>query len=178
MGVVSWLAARFELVDKFQLTLVQHELQEERKSNLRFRRELEEVRKELAETVSAREILTEQVVERSLENDKLQERAALEHELAAEAQVRSRVLESEVEYLRGQVKIYQQRLGLLPQERQSQTEPTEHKPLRTAREPFAQMAHRVQLQRTEEYWKQRAAAANEGTTGATSEVTPTVSETD
>lgn len=86
-------------------------------------------------------------------------------------------LETQIEYLKGEIKIYQQRLGLLPQERQGQTGQAEHQPLRKARVPFAIAQHQAQVQRSEEYWRAKAAAVDEtGTTGSTSETTPTVSE--
>lgn len=92
------------------------------------------------------------------------------------AEARVGDLEYQIQYLKGQVEIYQARLGLLPQAVQSEKRETEQRPLRAPRVPFAVAAARIQADRTEAYWRERAAAVDAGTTGSTSESTPTVSE--
>jgi hypothetical protein len=96
------------------------------------------------------------------------------HAQLAEARVAD--LQYQIDYLKGQVEIYQARLGLLPQAVQSEKRETEQRPLRAPRVPFAVAAARIQADRTEAYWRERAAAVDAGTTGSTSESTPTVSE--
>ena len=85
-------------------------------------------------------------------------------------------LESQITYLKGQIEIYQGRLGLLPQTRQGESPAVEQRPLRQPRVPFAQAAAKIQADRTEEYWRQRAEAVEIGATGSTSQTTATVSE--
>jgi hypothetical protein len=86
------------------------------------------------------------------------------------------MLSFELQYQKGQVEIYQARLGLLPQKQQAEIPKTEQRPLRQPRVPFSVAAAKIQADRTEEYWRQRAATVDSGTTGSTSETTPTVSE--
>lgn len=99
--------------------------------------------------------------------------AAQEQQKCELAAARVLDLVGQIEYLKGEIKLYQERLGLLPQQRQSQTV-SDLKPLRQARKPFNIVAHEIEKKRNEEYWKAQADRAHEklGTSGLTTESTP------
>jgi hypothetical protein len=68
--------------------------------------------------------------------------------------------DTQVEYLKGQIEIYQTRMGILMPKRDGSAEVSEPKPIRKSREPFEALSQRVakaQADKTEEYWKARAA---------------------
>lgn len=91
------------------------------------------------------------------------------------AEGRVKDLETQIEYLKEQVKIYQVRLGLLPQERQGQSDGKKLEPLKKGREPFSVVQARIETQQREAYWRKRADEAENSLTGKTTD-TPTVSE--
>lgn len=107
---------------------------------------------------------------------KMEEQATESDERTLQAAARVNDLETQIGYLKGQIEIYQARLGLLPRSPQGEPRQTEQRPLRQPRVPFSVAAAKIQADRTEEYWKRRAATVNDGTTGSTSEATEPVSE--
>lgn len=176
MDVTSWLRTRFAR-DNSELMRAQAETAEALFKNQELMKCLGRAREQLHESESRYKIAIEQLSKAHEDIGSLESEIASTEEAKVLAVAQLETLKGEVQYLRDQIEIYQRRLGLLPQERQSQTEATQHKPLRTAREPFAVAAARIQSQRTEEYWRQKANAANiEGVTGTTTENSPTVSE--
>lgn len=177
MDGTSWLLTRLGLVWRKDI--------EESQATTKF--ELQELHKEVVRLKHAQreaqekyDICVEHLTQanddvRSFEADclKLEEAKVL-----AVAQLEN--LKEEVSYLREEIKIYQRRLGLLPQERQGETDKKESKPLRSARLPFAIAQAKIQTERTEAYWRAKADAVElgAGTTGKTSETTPTLSDKD
>ena len=87
------------------------------------------------------------------------------------------ILEAQVEYLKGQVELYQVRMGLVTPAPAQGVPLTEHKPIRKSREPFESLSARIgkaQADKTEEYWRARAAAVD--VAGVTSDADATVKE--
>lgn len=160
MDGISWLVKKLGLVSRDAHKQVQFEKIEFQKEVIALRASLYEVRERL------------DIAQRNASD--FEDQLLVENEKSALAVARVSDLESQIEYLRGEVKIYQGRLGLLPQERQSETK-TDHKPLRRAREPFPVIQARLQANLNEEYWREKAAAAS-AELGTTSEDTPTVTE--
>jgi chromosome segregation ATPase len=92
------------------------------------------------------------------------------------AQARVTDLEGQISYLQKQVEIYQQRLGLISPRVETQGSLM---PARKAREPFAQAQARVQVERTEKYWRERAAATDiEGISGVSVSEPPSEAKTE
>lgn len=171
MGVISWLADLFGLV---RTSSIREELKRIQFEEVELQKTLGRLRTELAESEESRLILMNRLEAVQRELEAMEETAAHENELSKTAQARVGDLENEIKYLREQVQIYQQRMGLLPQVRQVHSEQREIRPLRKAREPFAVAEARIQAQRSEEYWRARANAAESGTTGKT--LAPAVSD--
>lgn len=89
------------------------------------------------------------------------------------------LLEQEAEYLKGQIELYQTRLGLRVPTPSQQGEKVEHKPIRKSREPFDQLSARIgkaQADKMEEYWRARIAAHE--VSGVTSENTEETKDKD
>lgn len=146
-----------------------YERQEILKEIGRARLELESIRRD-------KDTLVLQLVESQNDIATLNEKFVTEEESKVLAVAQLTTLGDEIVYLKGQVEIYQRRLGLLPQERQEQPRQAQ-KPLRSARVPFAIAEAKAQTALTEQYWRDRAANASvgEGVTGKTTD-TPTVSD--
>lgn len=167
MDVTSWLNRRKGgSTEEARLHFANMELMKDLRAT---REQLVETEKRFVEAQSDVNSLTSRMEE-------LDEEVIQENQKAALAVARVSDLQERIHYLEEQVKIYQVRLGLLPQERQGTSEGKETKPLRKARVPFNVVAARVQTDRTEAYWKARAEAASAvmGTTTQTD--TPAVSD--
>lgn len=159
MDVISWLAERLGLVRQEDLNAEVHARFEQQKVALRLQEQCEDL---IAERIDN----LDEIMKANKRIAELEQIAAREDERAHNALARVDDLTGEIEYLRGQVTIYQQRLGLLPAQKEVREGPA-LKPMRIAREPFASVQAKVQSQRTEEYWKARAAAVDAGTTAVT-----------
>ena len=154
MDGISWLLQRLGLVPLKSVRAQGFENQELRKKCVNLEDAYERHCKEL--------IKLEASLEKSFdEGAKLEQEAMASEEAKVLAVAQLEGLREEVTYLKGQVVIYQARLGLLPQEPRAQ-QIGEQKILRKARVPFAVAEARIQTQRTEEYWKNRAKLADVG----------------
>lgn len=144
--------------------------------NQELRKRNKELADNLGEARNRSEILTAHLTKAHQDVENFESEALASEERAALAVARFDGLVEEVGYLRDQIKIYQTRLGLLPQERQSEPG-TVRVPLKRGREPFSVAQDRIQKERTEAYWRAKADAVDPtGTTGTTSTDSPTVSD--
>jgi len=97
----------------------------------------------------------------------------------AHVQGKNELLQTENDYLKAQIELYQIRMGLVVPPPNSGTIPVEHKPIRKSREPFEAMSARVakaQADANEEYWRKKAEAVD--IAGVTSSESLTKGETD
>lgn len=166
MDVISSLVGRLGLIStrKYRELLFEH--QELRKLTHERLESFKRLQTEAGDVQSRLGLLQRQIEE-------IEQRWLEESDRADLAASRANDLISQVEYLKEQVKIYQTRLGLLPQERQGALDKGKLEPLKKGREPFAVAAARVQAQRTQEYWERKAKAVD----GITSSETVTSKET-
>lgn len=178
MDVISLLLTPFALVKVATLTKLEAEKGEAIFAKQELMKALMQARKERDVADQERKDVINQLIKVNQDLGQIESEAMHSEEEKILAVAQLETVKSEVSYLRQQVEIYQRRLGLLPQERQGQTEATLQKPLRAARVPFAVAAANVQKQRTEDYWRAKANAVElaDGVTGTTSSDTPTVSD--
>jgi chromosome segregation ATPase len=176
VDVISLLRTPFVLVKQSHYKETLSKLLESRFNHQEALKEIGRARQEHADSDSRYKLATARLIQAHETVESLEELVAQTEEAKVLAVAQLESLKEEISYLRNEIKIYQARMGLLPQERQGQTDgrPT---PLKSGRVPFAQAAAKISAQRTEEYWRQKAAAVDveAGTTSTTTD-TPAVSD--
>jgi hypothetical protein len=123
------------------------------------------------EGLTSRPITAESLV-KALQSQNEELRVELGEEIERKTSAIARLIDSleQIKYLRGQIELYQKRLGLIIEERPKDAEKV-MEPIARKREPFHAAAQRIETERTKKYWEARAAKAADAVTSETSPVT-------
>jgi hypothetical protein len=108
---------------------------------------------------------------KALETQNEELRLELAGEIERRTSAVARLIDSldQIAYLKGQIELYQKRIGLIVEERPTSDKVME--PIARKREPFHVAAQRVETERTRKYWEERAAKAVDAITTEETPVT-------